>query len=81
MEFADLQLTDDVEEIDLRIIPEGNVYSAYRKHFEEPHRAVKEDIRSLQSHHELHKEGIQKLKTWHRGTSGVVTIGMIAGAE
>ena len=80
MEFVDLQLTDGVEKIVLGIILEANVSSGYGKHFEEIHRAVKDDIRKLQSDHELHKEGMQSLRRWHSRTSGVLSFGMIAGS-
>ena len=80
VKFADLQLTDDVEKINLGIIPEANVSSGYWKHFEEIHRAVKDDIRKLQSDNELHKEGMENLRRWHVGTSEVLSFGMIAGS-
>ena len=80
VEFADLQLTDDVEKIDLGIIPEANVSSGYGKHFEEIHRAVKDDIWKLQSDNELHKDGMESLRKWHIGTSGALSFGMIAGS-
>ena len=79
-EFADLQLTDDVEKIDLGIILEANVSSGYKKHFEEIHRAVKDDIRKLQSDNELHKDGMESLRKWQIGTSGVVSFLMISGS-
>ena len=80
MEFADLQLTDDVEKIDLGIIPEANVSSGYKKHFEEIHRAVKDDIQKLQSDNELHKDGKKSLRKWQIGTSGVLSFLMISGS-
>ena len=80
VEFADLQLTDDVEKIDLGIIPEANVSSGYKKHFEEIHRAVKDDIRKLQSDNELHKDRMQSLRKWQMGTSGALSLLMISGS-
>ena len=80
VEFADLQLTDDVEKIDLGIIPEANVSSGYKKHFEEIHRAVKDDIRKLQSDNKLHKYGMESLTKWQIGTSGALSFLMISGS-
>ena len=80
VEFADLQLTDDVEKIDLGIIPEANVSSGYKKHFEEIHRAVKDDIRKLQSDNKPHKDGMESLRKWQIGTSGALSFLMISGS-